>query len=209
MEQEEYKREEISWTHIDFNDNQPCIDAIESWPAGILATLDEECRIPRGSDSGFVSKVRAKRRECVQNPKTSIEAFTVVHYAGAVSYNSGGFLERNKDSLGSDLVDVVRGSTSSFLSSLFSSDKAGVAERKRGPAKAKGGTKIIGQETIGAQFKLQLSSLMDTIESAQPHYIRCINTNSKKQAGLYGVRLDGLLPFHVQHTSQHRLTLRI
>ncbi len=96
LEQNEYEREKISWTHIDFNDNQPCIDVIESWPGGILATLDEECKIPRGSDSGFASKVRATKNLHIQCPKTCMEVFTVLHYAGAVSYNSKGFLERNK-----------------------------------------------------------------------------------------------------------------
>jgi myosin V len=96
LEQNEYEREKISWTHIDFNDNQPCIDVIESWPGGLLATLDEECKIPRGSDSGFAAKVRATKNPHIQCPKTSMEVFTVLHYAGAVSYNSKGFLERNK-----------------------------------------------------------------------------------------------------------------
>jgi len=185
LEQEEYEREQIIWTHIDFNDNQPCIDAIELPRSGVLAILDEECRIPRGSDCGFVSKVRSGKSSHIRSPKTAIETFTVVHYAGDVSYSSKGFLERNKDSLGTDLVHLVQGSQSRFLASLFLADTVRLAERKRGPLKAKV-SKISGQETIGAQFKRQLSSLMDTIESAQPHYIRCINTNSKKQAGLYG-----------------------
>ncbi len=190
LEQEEYEREQIVWTHIDFNDNQPCIDAIEAPRSGILAILDEECRIPRGSDVTFVSKVRSCKSAHIRSPKTAIETFTVVHYAGDVSYSSKGFLERNKDSLGADLVHLVQGSQSKFLASLFLADTARLVERKRGPLKAKG-PKISGQETIGAQFKRQLSSLMDTIESAQPHYIRCINTNSKKQAGLYGKSYDG------------------
>ena len=44
LEQEEYLKEEIEWTHIDFYDNQPCINLIES-KLGILDLLDEECRV--------------------------------------------------------------------------------------------------------------------------------------------------------------------
>lgn len=44
LEQEEYFREEIEWTFIDFYDNQPCIDLIET-KLGILDLLDEECRV--------------------------------------------------------------------------------------------------------------------------------------------------------------------
>lgn len=44
MEQEEYVREQIEWKFIDFYDNQPCIDLIES-KLGILDLLDEECKV--------------------------------------------------------------------------------------------------------------------------------------------------------------------
>lgn len=44
LEQEEYLREEIEWKFIDFYDNQPCIDLIET-KLGILDLLDEECKV--------------------------------------------------------------------------------------------------------------------------------------------------------------------
>lgn len=44
LEQEQYLSEGIEWTMIDFYDNQPCIELIES-KLGILDLLDEECRV--------------------------------------------------------------------------------------------------------------------------------------------------------------------
>ncbi|CAF4754686.1 unnamed protein product [Rotaria sp. Silwood1] len=44
LEQEEYMTEEITWSFIQFYDNQPCIDLIES-RLGILNLLDEECKL--------------------------------------------------------------------------------------------------------------------------------------------------------------------
>lgn len=44
LEQEEYMKEQIPWTLIDFYDNQPCINLIES-KLGILDLLDEECKV--------------------------------------------------------------------------------------------------------------------------------------------------------------------
>lgn len=44
LEQEEYMREDIPWTLIDFYDNQPVIDLIEA-KLGILDLLDEECLV--------------------------------------------------------------------------------------------------------------------------------------------------------------------
>lgn len=37
-------KEQIPWTLIDFYDNQPCINLIES-KMGILDLLDEECKV--------------------------------------------------------------------------------------------------------------------------------------------------------------------
>ncbi|MEQ2176683.1 Unconventional myosin-Vb [Goodea atripinnis] len=44
LEQDEYMKENIPWTLIDFYDNQPCIDLIEA-RLGILDLLDEECKV--------------------------------------------------------------------------------------------------------------------------------------------------------------------
>lgn len=44
LEQDQYLKEGIVWSMIDFNDNQPCIDLIEA-KLGILDLLNEECRV--------------------------------------------------------------------------------------------------------------------------------------------------------------------
>jgi len=41
MEQEEYNREQIDWSYIEFVDNQDVLDLIEKKPGGIIALLDE------------------------------------------------------------------------------------------------------------------------------------------------------------------------
>ena len=57
LEQDEYLKEGIEWKMIDFYDNQPCIDLIET-KLGILDLLDEECRMPKGT-SIFVNILRS------------------------------------------------------------------------------------------------------------------------------------------------------
>ena len=50
LEQEAYSSEGIDWTHVDFEDNQECVDLIESRPpksVGIMSLLDEECMFPK------------------------------------------------------------------------------------------------------------------------------------------------------------------
>ena len=53
LEQEEYKREGIEWTFIDFGmDLQACIDLIEK-PLGIMSILEEECMFPKATDMTY------------------------------------------------------------------------------------------------------------------------------------------------------------
>lgn len=44
LEQQEYVKEAIEWSFINFHDNQPCINLIES-RLGILDLLDETCKV--------------------------------------------------------------------------------------------------------------------------------------------------------------------
>ena len=52
LEQDEYVREEIEWSFINFYDNQPCIELIET-KLGILDLLDEECKVNIFMDQRF------------------------------------------------------------------------------------------------------------------------------------------------------------
>ncbi len=50
VEQEAYESEGIDWAHVDFEDNQECVDLLEARPpkgTGILSLLDEECLFPK------------------------------------------------------------------------------------------------------------------------------------------------------------------
>lgn len=41
------------------------------------------------------------------------------HYAGTVEYNVHGFLEKNRDTLTEDLVDMLRTSSNTFVNKLY------------------------------------------------------------------------------------------
>lgn len=43
-EQEEYKKENIRWTNIEFMDNTGCLQLIEGKPNGLLCLLDDQCK---------------------------------------------------------------------------------------------------------------------------------------------------------------------
>lgn len=190
LEQEEYVAEQIPWEFISFSDNQPCIDMIQS-KFGMLSLLDEESRLPSGTDSGFLQKVYTQLQSkkefepFLAKPRFGAQsAFTVRHYALDVTYEVEGFNEKNKDTVPDELLALLSGSSNAFLSQVLAS-RADDAAAAPAPAAAAPGRKAAPpakKPTLGSQFKSSLGALMDTINSTEVHYIRCIKPNDVKVA---------------------------
>ncbi|KAI9341648.1 P-loop containing nucleoside triphosphate hydrolase protein [Obelidium mucronatum] len=121
LEQEEYEKEGISWEKISYEDNQPCIDLIEAKATGILAQLDEEVKLPKGSEESWMIKLDKThdKNKYFSKPKLKTNAFSIKHYAGEVLYTIDGFLEKNKDALQDELYDLISSSTYPFIASLI------------------------------------------------------------------------------------------
>ncbi|CAG2174746.1 unnamed protein product, partial [Oppiella nova] len=114
LEQEEYVREGIDWQFITFTDNQPVIDIIEAKPIGILCLLDEECKMPKGTDETWGAKLysQIKIGDVFQKPKFgSRNSFIIQHFADTVVYNVEGFLEKNRDTIWDEQIDLLKRST--------------------------------------------------------------------------------------------------
>uniref|UniRef100_A0A3Q1B277 Myosin heavy chain 7 n=1 Tax=Amphiprion ocellaris TaxID=80972 RepID=A0A3Q1B277_AMPOC len=204
LEQEEYKKEGIEWTFIDFGmDLQACIDLIEK-PMGIMSILEEECMFPKASDSTFKAKLydnHLGKSNNFQKPrivKGKPEAhFALVHYAGTVDYNINNWLVKNKDPLNETVVGLYQKSTLKILSFLF----ANYAGAESG-GKAKGGSKKKGSsfQTVSALHRENLNKLMTNLRSTHPHFVRCIIPNETKTPGamenplvMHQLRCNGVL----------------
>lgn len=124
LEQEEYVKEEINWTFIDFSDNQPCIDVIES-KLGVLALLDEESRMPAGTDASFLQKLNSQIlgkqefKAVFKKPRFGNSAFTIAHYALDVTYEVEGFLEKNRDTVPDEHMTLLAGTKNPFLKEVL------------------------------------------------------------------------------------------
>ncbi|KAK4164864.1 putative myosin-2 [Cladorrhinum sp. PSN259] len=193
LEQEEYLREKIDWTFIDFADNQPCIDLIEG-KLGILSLLDEESRLPMGSDEQFVTKLHhnyaADKHKFYKKPRFGKSSFTVCHYAIDVTYESDGFIEKNRDTVPDEHMAVLRASTNKFVGSVLDAasavrekDVASASSNAVKPAAGRRiGVAVNRKPTLGGIFKSSLIELMHTISNTDVHYIRCIKPNEAKEA---------------------------
>uniref|UniRef100_A0A8D0P9H0 Myosin VC n=1 Tax=Sus scrofa TaxID=9823 RepID=A0A8D0P9H0_PIG len=122
LEQEEYMKEDIPWTLIDFYDNQPVIDLIEA-KMGILELLDEECLLPHGTDENWLQKLYnnfINKNSLFEKPRMSNTSFIIQHFADKVEYKCEGFLEKNRDTVYDMLVEILRASkVCKFRSSLY------------------------------------------------------------------------------------------
>lgn len=109
--------------------------------------------------------------------------FTLRHYAAEVIYDADGFCFKNKDPVQPAIVDLMHKSRSTYVQRLFQThwDKMEEQQSGKGGGKRGGGSSLIF-ESVTAQFKRQLVDLMIRINAAQPHFVRCINPNSKKAA---------------------------
>eukprot|EP01094_Clydonella_sp_ATCC50884_P021088 TRINITY_DN454_c0_g1_i1.p1 TRINITY_DN454_c0_g1~~TRINITY_DN454_c0_g1_i1.p1 ORF type:complete len:1235 (+),score=638.84 TRINITY_DN454_c0_g1_i1:22-3726(+) len=183
LEQEEYEREGVDWTAIEFKDNQGCLDLIEKRrPVGILAVLDEECRFPKATDATFIEKLHQnfeKTSEYYSKPRLAKVKFIVNHYAGEVDYDVTGWRDKNKDELPEHLIELIRSSENKYIAILYTpegDDKPAVVEEEK-PGKKK---KDTGKQTLGSQFRDQLTSLMTMLGTTEPYFIRCVKPNMQK-----------------------------
>ncbi|XP_066563542.1 myosin-9a isoform X3 [Amia ocellicauda] len=194
LEQEEYQREGIEWSFIDFGlDLQPCIDLIEkpASPPGILALLDEECWFPKATDRSFVDKVvqeQGSHPKFHKPKKLKDEAdFCIIHYAGKVDYKADEWLMKNMDPLNDNVATLLNQSSDKFVSELWRDvdrivglDKvAGMSDAMPGAFKTRKGM----FRTVGQLYKEQLAKLMATLRNTNPNFVRCIIPNHEKKAG--------------------------
>ncbi|KAF9438402.1 Myosin type-2 heavy chain 1 [Entomortierella beljakovae] len=187
LEQEEYIREKIDWKFIEFSDNQPCIEMIEG-KLGVLALLDEESRMPSGSDQGWCNKLfnqlgTEKHKKWFTKPRFSNSAFTISHYAHDVTYDCEGFLEKNRDTLPDELLNLIKNSDNEFLEEILMTSATIGAGGSLTDDKRK--SVINRKPTLGSIFKGSLIQLMDTINSTNVHYIRCLKPNEAKQPWVF------------------------
>jgi myosin V len=120
--QAEYKSEGLQWENISYKDNSDVLELLEG-KQGVFASLNEECCVPKGSDMNYLSKLstRQAKHPCFsQNVHMSREGFCIHHYAGKVTYNVIGFVERNKDTLLADMRHLMLLSDNDLIYQVYS-----------------------------------------------------------------------------------------
>ncbi|XP_056144822.1 unconventional myosin-Ib isoform X4 [Lampris incognitus] len=185
-EQEEYIREGIEWTNIEYFNNAIICDLIENNQNGILAMLDEECLRPGTvTDDTFLDKLNtvcaehqhfesrlSKNSKFLTDHSLPHSCFRIQHYAGKVLYRVEGFVDKNNDLLYRDLSQAMYKANHSLIKQLFPEGNPTKVNLKR-------------PLTAGFQFKASVGTLMRNLQTKNPNYIRCIKPNDKKAAHIF------------------------
>ncbi|KAE8752070.1 hypothetical protein FOCC_FOCC001232, partial [Frankliniella occidentalis] len=205
-EQQEYMAEGVPVDLVEFSDNRPVLDMLLSRPLGLLALLDEESRFPRASDRTLVDKFHCnmKSRFYVR-PKGNALCFAVCHYAGRVVYQAEGFLEKNRNFLPPEVIQVVRRSSISSVRFLFqcpitrTGNLYAAATPSPEPTTPPYLNKLLAsghlqerfssvglasqsraQQTVSTYFRFSLMDLLQKMVSGSPQFVRCIKPSEER-----------------------------
>ncbi|XP_007934606.1 myosin-IIIa [Orycteropus afer afer] len=211
-EQNEYLHEDIDARVIEYEDNRPILDMFLQKPMGLLSLLDEESRFPKGTDQTLVEKFENNlKSQYFWRPKRMELSFGIHHYAGKVLYNASGFLAKNRDTLPTDIVLLLRSSENSIIRQLVSHPltKTGnlphsktknitnyqmrTSEKSIDLTKGENGeatryareTTNMKTQTVASYFRYSLMDLLSKMVVGQPHFVRCIKPNNDRQARKY------------------------
>merc|ERR1719400_1069467 len=166
---------------------------------------------PKASDETFEAKLKAQHLGKHPNfakaqSKTDKNAhFAVVHYAGTVSYNVTGWLDKNRDPINDTVVDLLKKTKACALMNEIYSDHPGQTKeeedlpppghrrgKKRVVVKSKTAAKMANFKTVCSYFRDQLNNLINMLMATEPSFIRCIVPNNHKKPGVVD-------PFLVMH----------
>eukprot|EP00043_Microstomoeca_roanoka_P019563 m.222390 g.222390 ORF g.222390 m.222390 type:complete len:1269 (+) comp17020_c3_seq1:113-3919(+) len=181
-EQDEYVREGIPWTHIDYFNNAVICQLIEDH-GGIMSVLDDMCLRPGDvTDETFIDTLNRtpkifqhkhfetrSQRKYLSDATMGRDDFRLVHYAGKVTYNVEGFIAKNKDTLFADLTKFLYNCENKLLKTLFKEAKLLTNTAARRPV------------SLSKQFMVSVADLMKNLLAKNPHYIRCVKPNDNKK----------------------------
>ncbi|CAG9581317.1 unnamed protein product [Danaus chrysippus] len=200
-EQQEYMAEGVPVDLVEFSDNRPVLDMLLSRPMGLLALLDEESRFPRSTDRSLIEKFhRNIKSKFYVRPKSNAVCFAIHHFAGRVVYQADGFLEKNRNFLPPEVVQLMRQSqydiirflfqcpitkTGNLFSSFHGDMDARSLESPTGIIRDRFNSRGLAsqsraQQTVSTYFRFSLMELLQKMVSGTPQFIRCLKPNDSR-----------------------------
>ncbi|NXR20079.1 MYO15 protein, partial [Cinclus mexicanus] len=187
QEEEEYSQEQLAWIPISKMYSKSCLDFLTAKPHGILCILDDQTSLTQATDHTFLQKCHYHHGNSpwYTKPKLPLPEFTVQHYAGPVTYQVHKFLNKNRDQLRPEVLDIFSQSSLKVVSHIFQRAKAAYGERRELGGRGKG---LRPQtSTLVSKFQQSLQDLTAKLRGSHAFFIRCITPNSRKLSNIFDV----------------------
>jgi myosin-5 len=142
------------------------------------------------------TNTNTNKKKHIDFPKVKRTQFIIHHYAGSVTYETIGFMEKHRDILQKDLLDLIQTTQNQLLMDFFkekSNDlntnmntnhfvttKKKMMNTTTTTNTSTSSSNKNATKSLGSQFKMSLHRLMENIGSTNTHYIRCIKPNANK-----------------------------
>lgn len=185
IEQQEYAKDKIDWQPLPYPDNHAVLNLIAKKPIGILSLLDDESNFPKASDHSFLEKCHYNHalNDLYSRPRLSSVEFGIKHYAGQVWYSVDGFLDKNRDTLRPDVLELLISSRMPLISKMFQSLRSSIeASKSYNRSDGRFVTMKPRAPTVSARFQDSLHALLETMSKCNPWFVRCIKPNNEKAA---------------------------
>ncbi|XP_049877142.1 myosin-IIIb-like isoform X1 [Pectinophora gossypiella] len=201
-EQQEYMAEGVPVDLVEFSDNRPVLDMLLSRPMGLLALLDEESRFPRATDRTLIEKFHNNiKSKYYVRPKSDAICFAIHHFAGRVVYQADGFLEKNRNFLPPEVVQLMRQSQYDIIRFLFQCpitktgnlysplqgdmDSRSLESPLAGDTRERFNSRGLAsqsraQQTVSTYFRYSLMELLQKMVSGTPQFVRCLKPNDSR-----------------------------
>ena len=159
----------------------------------IAQTQIKEAKFPQSTDKSFYEKICAvhkKKKDVFVQPRFSTNKIIIKHYAQDVEYDTIGFLEKTKQSFGTQMLRMMQCSNQKEYRNLFIETEDQQNSNGRGRS---------SKRSVGIEFRNALSKLMADLKQTErlytyslfvcnvycrvyiAHYVRCIKPNENKK----------------------------
>ncbi|NWI02403.1 MYO15 protein, partial [Tichodroma muraria] len=187
QEEEEYSQEQLAWIPIPKMYSKSCLDFLTAKPHGILCILDDQTSLTQATDHTFLQKCHYHHGNSpwYTKPKLPLPEFTVQHYAGPVTYQVHKFLNKNRDQLRPEVLDIFSQSRLKVVSHIFQRAKAAYGQRRELGGRGRG---LRPQaSTLVSKFQQSLQDLTVKLRGSHAFFIRCITPNPRKLSNIFDV----------------------
>ncbi|XP_050095601.1 unconventional myosin ID [Anopheles aquasalis] len=184
QEQEEYNREGIEWTNIEYFNNQIICALVEQPDKGVIAIMNEAClNVGKITDEMLLGDMDKKLSHHPHYSSRQLkpmdkelrhrEDFRITHYAGDVIYSIVGFIEKNRDTLFQDFKRLLYRSKDALISQMWPEGAQDIGKTTKRPL------------TAGTLFQKSMAELVATLLRKEPLYVRCIKPNDIKSPTVF------------------------